>query len=114
VEPKVDAVTGERTLDGWPVGTKWRYPQPKTLEKRMEHAREFRERFQFPADLEFVVDTIGNDFNRQYAAWPDSAYLISNGGKLVYRSQLEDEGFRGVPFSVHIEHMLENSKAVAQ
>lgn len=93
VEERVDQVTGAKDLDGWPVGTCWRYPQPRTLEQRMHHAQVFREKFGFPADLEFVVDTIDNSFNRQYAAWPDSAYMISN-GKLVYRSQLEEEGSR--------------------
>jgi hypothetical protein len=118
VEPRINETTGAvEYLDGWPVGTRWRYPQPRTIEKRFEHAREFRcvfvclcvadfvccltlfilcsQRFSFPLEMEFVCDTIDNSFNRQYAAWPDSVYLISE-GKLVYRSQLEEEGSRGL------------------
>ena len=45
-------------------------------------------------------------FRQLYAAWPDSVYLVRQ-GKLVYRSQLEEEGARAVPFSVHINNMLE-------
>lgn len=109
MEESVDPVSGEKRLDGWPIGTGWRYPQPRTLEQRMEHARLFRSKFKFPAEMEFVVDTIDNSFNRQYAAWPDSVYMVSR-GKLVYRSLLEDEGMRSKPFSYHIEHLLENDK----
>lgn len=99
-------VNGQVDYLGWPIGTKWRYPQPKTLEQRMEHAKEFREKFGFPKDIEFVVDTIDNSFNTLYAAWPDSAYMM-NRGILVYRSQLEDEGLRSNAFSVHIDALLE-------
>ena len=90
MEPVVE---NGKTVDylGWPIGTHWRYPQPKTLEQRMAHAREFREKFGFPKEVEFVVDTIDNSFNSKYAAWPDSAYMMHK-GKLVYRSQLEEEG----------------------
>jgi len=109
VEETVDPKTGEKDYIGWPVGNEWRYPQPKTLAQRMEHAKRFRELFNFPPDLEFVVDSIDNSFNSKYAAWPDSAYLI-HGGKLHYRSQLEEEGFRSSSFSVHIEHLLSSSK----
>jgi len=104
VEETVDG-EGRPDFIGWPVGTEWRYPQPKSLEQRLEHARKFQKLFNFPDDLEFVIDTLDNSFNSQYAAWPDSAYLISK-GKLHYRSQLEDEGFRSSSFSVHIEHLL--------
>lgn len=105
MEETVNPETGEKDLIGWPVGTAWRFPQPKTLEKRIEHAKHFRELFNFPADLEFVVDSMDNSFNSKYAAWPDSAYLIKN-GLLHFRSQLEEEGMRCDSFSVQIEHLL--------
>jgi hypothetical protein len=69
VEEKVNE-DGEKDYDGWPIGTCWRYPQPKTLEERIEHAEKFRKLFKFPDNLEFVVDTIDNSFNSKYAAWP--------------------------------------------
>lgn len=108
VEEAVDPATGERRLDGWPIGTGWRFPQPRTLEQRMEHAKLFQSKFGFPEGMEFVVDTIDNSFNKQYAAWPDSVYMVSD-GLLSYRSLLEDEGMRRLPFSYHIESMLEQS-----
>jgi hypothetical protein len=106
VEESIDAETGEKRLDGWPIGTRWRFPQPKSLEQRLEHARMFRERFSFPAAIEFVVDTIDNSFNRQYAAWPDSAYMMRKGA-LHYRSLLEEGGFRSSVFTKHINALLE-------
>lgn len=51
------------------------------------------------------MDDMSNSFNNAYAAWPDSAYVIHD-GKLVYRSQLEDEGYRAQPFAVQIEALL--------
>ena len=98
---------GQKDYIGWPIGTQWRMPQPKTIEQRIEHAKKFRELFNFPAELEFVADTIDNSFNSQYAAWPDSAYMICK-GKMHYRSQLEAEGFRSSSFSAHIEDLLES------
>ncbi len=106
VEESRDEVTGEKKLDGWPVGTKWRYPQPRTLEQRLDHARTFRELFKMPPTMEFLVDSIDNSFNRAYAAWPDSAYMILS-GKLHYCSVLEDGGFRSSVFSANIDRMLE-------
>ena len=105
MEESTDAATGEKKLDGWPIGTCWRFPQPRTLEQRLAHARKFRELFSFPSELEFVVDTIDNSFNRQYAAWPDSAYMMRNGA-LHYRSMLEEGGFRSSVFSKHIDELL--------
>ncbi len=58
VETLVDPATGETQLDGWPVGTGWRYPQPRTLEQRMAHAQEFRFKFGFPNDLEVTYMNI--------------------------------------------------------
>lgn len=93
-------------LTGWPIGNAWRYPQPRTLQQRMEHAQRFRQLFHFPDELEFCVDTMQNSFNGQYAAWPDSAYVMHK-GKLVYRSHVEDEGLRSKAFTVQIDHLLE-------
>ncbi len=106
MEESRDPETGEKRLDGWPIGTCWRFPQPRSLELRLAHARKFRELFSFPPELEFVVDTIDNSFNRQYAAWPDSAYMMRR-GELHYRSQLEDGGFRSAVFTKHINALLE-------
>lgn len=53
VEESIDEVTGLKRLDGWPVGTKWRYPQPKSLEKRLEHAAEFRFAWPIGVDVSF-------------------------------------------------------------
>lgn len=59
VETVVDAATGTQQLDGWPIGTGWRYPQPRTVEQRMAHAREFRSKFGFPAELEVRERAMG-------------------------------------------------------
>lgn len=91
---------------GWPIGTRWRYPQHKTTEERIKNAKIFQEQFGFPEGLEFVVDSFpNNSFNRSYAAWPDSAYYVHN-SLLAYRGLLEAEGMRMAPFSQDIEKML--------
>jgi len=104
VETLIDPETGEKRLDGWPIGNAYRIPQHKSLEERLQMASQFREDFGMQ-DIEFCVDTMDNSFNKSYAAWPDSAYFIRK-GRLEYRAKLEEEGLRSKPFTHHIEQLL--------
>ena len=112
VEEKRDENGKVVDLEGWPIGTCWRYPQHKCIEDRIRNANEFRDKFGFPHELEFVVDSFpSNSFNSQYAAWPDSAYCVQRGStggepKLTFKGFLEDEGMRQLPFNHAIESLL--------
>jgi len=49
-----------------------------------------------------LVDSIDNDFNNKYSAWPDRAYLIYE-GKLLYVSKINNDGTRNDYWTSEIE-----------
>ncbi len=73
MEETTDA-DGKKTLLGWPIGRTFRYAQPKTLEDRLAMAQRFIEAYDWTVPT--FVDTMANDFNQVYAAWPDRAVVI--------------------------------------
>ena len=92
-------------LDGWPIGHAYRIPQHKTLDERIEQAKQFVE--SFGVDIPMYVDTFDNQFNQAYAGWPDRAYLIRD-GKLEYAGRVDIGGQRKRVFSDDIEEVLKN------
>jgi len=63
--------------DVWPLGKKVCLNQPKTLEERLEAARNFQKDFKF--QIPILVDKMDNNFDTQYASWPERFYIIVNG-----------------------------------
>ena len=61
-------------VEGWPIGSQYNYPQHKTIDDRLNMAKKFIHQYQWP--IPTVIDSIENEFNEKYAAWPDRAYLI--------------------------------------
>mmetsp|Transcript_10887 Transcript_10887/g.34687 ORF Transcript_10887/g.34687 Transcript_10887/m.34687 type:complete len:129 (+) Transcript_10887:605-991(+) len=51
-------------------------PQPKTLEERLERGRSFAKRY--PSQVPVLVDSMANEFDEQYAAWPERFYMLSS------------------------------------
>ena len=77
--------------DGWQKKGSSTVRDPKTLENRqavgLQCTSSFN--FQFPA----VVDTMKDETNIQYAAWPERLYLIDPQGKIAYSGKQGPWGF---------------------
>ena len=68
------------------------YDQPKSLERRVEVAREFIVRMQY--DMEVVVDPIDDAVGLAFAAWPERLYVIDEEGRVAYKGGMGPQGFR--------------------
>lgn len=95
---------GKIELTGWPIGRAYRYPQHKTIDDRVEMAETFITQYDWT--IPTYLDTMSNDFNRIYSAWPDRAFVIHE-GKVVYMSTVDSEGRREGPWTNYIEKMFE-------
>ena len=60
------------------------YPQPGTMEEKMDHARTLKDFYQLPWPV--AVDDLEGTLNIAMDAKPNSAYLIDREGKIVFRS----------------------------
>lgn len=61
-----------------------RYPQPETTDRKLRHARDYRERDQI--DWTIVVDDLEGKLHRALDEKPNSAYLVDPDGTVVFRS----------------------------
>ncbi len=52
-----------------------------------------------------LIDSIDNDFNTKYSAWPDRAYMIYE-GKLIYVSKINNDGSRNNYWTSEIEQFF--------
>lgn len=64
---------------------------PKTLEERRKVAREFAE--QFKISLPILVDTLDDQAEKAFAAWPDRIYVLDAEGKIAYKGGPGPRGF---------------------
>lgn len=60
------------------------YPQPSTMEEKMNHARALKDLYQVPWTV--AVDDLDGTLNFVMDAKPNSAYLMDKDGKIVFRS----------------------------
>jgi hypothetical protein len=71
--------------DQWPAGKIIScLDQPKTLDQRLENARQFKKNFNF--EMPMLVDSMDNSFHTTYGSWPFRFYVIYN-GKLVLKAE---------------------------
>ncbi|CAL9508680.1 hypothetical protein SUDANB121_03605 [Nocardiopsis dassonvillei] len=70
-------------------------PQPRTFERKWEHARELRRHHDLP--FEVAVDGINGAAHRAFSPKPNSAYLIGPEGTILYRAHWanDERGLRG-------------------
>ncbi len=82
--------------DGWQVPQNIRegilIPDPKTLEERRKVAQEFAK--QFKLSISILVDTIDNQMEKAYTAWPDRIYVIDADGKIAFKGEPGPRGFK--------------------
>jgi len=78
-------ITEAHASDEWPIGKTISFcSQPKKLQDRCVLAKKFVDdnQLEFP----MMVDTMENQFDETFAAWPLRFYVIQN-GKLVFKAQ---------------------------
>lgn len=69
-----------------------RFTQCKTLEERIEHAKEFVKDKAYKIPL--VVDSMSDEFMDKYACWPERFFVLEK-GKLVFKTDaIPDVGHR--------------------
>lgn len=90
-------------IEGWPIGSQYNYPQHKTLNDRISMANKFIQQYDWP--IPTFIDTMDNDFNNIYSAWPDRAYLVFE-GKLLYVSKINNDGSRNTAWTSEIEQLF--------
>lgn len=84
--------------DEWPVGETVSFcEQPKTLEARRELARKYKD--MNGMTMEVGVDTMNNEFESVFAAWPLRFYVVRN-GKLEWKAQPNVEHYAYDPTEV--------------
>jgi hypothetical protein len=81
--------------DEWQVDTNETdsvcYSQPKTAEERQAIVKDFIGRFSYAIPL--VVDTMANEAEAAYAAWPERLYVVGADGKIAYKGAMGPSGF---------------------
>jgi len=74
--------------DEWPLGDIVSIKQHKTLKERINAAKELTNDFGF--NIRTVVDTMDNNFEKQFLAWPEQYYFF-RGHEFLTHSVLENE-----------------------
>lgn len=77
--------------DEWPLGVKYIYEQPKEMETRLSIANGFVNDFKF--NLPMLVDTMENQFDSHFAAWPERFYIVKNNTLILVGEPTTDLGF---------------------
>jgi type I thyroxine 5'-deiodinase len=66
------------------------YRQPQTINERLEIARDFVQRYNYPTRL--VVDNIYNSVEEDYSAYPERLYVIAD-DMIAYKGKPGPFGF---------------------
>jgi len=94
--------------DEWPLGVKYCIDQPKTIEERLEIARNFVTEFHF--ELPLLVDTMSNEFDNVFAAWPERFYIAKNNEILLVGEPTTEFGFDRVQLRKNICEFLQGQQ----
>jgi thiol-disulfide isomerase/thioredoxin len=60
------------------------FPQPRTLDAKMAHAKRLRDLFSF--EFEVAVDDVDGTLHRALSPKPNSAYLLAVDGRILFRA----------------------------
>ena len=92
-----------KIVEGWPIGKQYQYPQHKNENERINMANKFINEYKWP--IPTYIDSMDNDFNNNYSAWPDRAYLIFD-NQLLYFSKINNDGSRNTFWTHEIENFF--------
>jgi len=70
--------------DTWPMAFKGEKPSPKDLNQRIKYAQACAAEHGFPVSFRVLVDSMTNDFNAAFGAWPTCYYVVGEDKKLNY------------------------------
>jgi len=82
-------VSEAHASDEWKLGSIVEIPQHRTVNDRLAAATKFQKETGYKIPL--VVDTLDNEFEKTYAAWPERAYIVE-GGRVVYVCDMKEDG----------------------
>jgi len=92
----------------WPLGVKFCITQPKELHQRLEIANKFVNDYNFKIPM--LVDTMGNQFETTFAAWPERFYIVDD-GKLYHIAEPSNEfGFDRMSISASLYRLFKSRK----
>ena len=74
----------------WPIGLKNLVEPQKTLDDRIQRAKEFVKNENPP--FEVLVDTWENNFAEKYKTWPDKYYCIDKNFTIICKSEYGIKG----------------------
>jgi len=80
-------ITEAHAVDEWPVGDPLKIMQPKSTIERISIVRKFKNDYDFL--LPILVDTIDNEYEKTYSAWPIRFYVFHK-NKIVFRSSPDE------------------------
>jgi len=79
-------ITEAHSRDEWPVGINFSFcDQPKDQPSRCKLAKQCIDEHSYPLPL--LVDTMSNQFDNEFAAWPFRFYGINHGNILGFKAQ---------------------------
>jgi hypothetical protein len=64
------------------------YPAHQSLDQKIRHARDFKEQFEIERSV--LVDDLEGTGHRLYGLLPNMTYLISRGGRVLFRADWTD------------------------
>jgi hypothetical protein len=67
------------------------FNQPKTFEERKALAKVLVERLKYRMPL--AIDSIDNQADKLFAAWPERIYILGAGGRVMYKGEMGPFGF---------------------
>lgn len=77
--------------DEWPLGVKFCYNQPRSIDTRLNIAKQFISDFDFKIPM--LADTMDNEFDANFAAWPERFYIVENGKMAMVGVPTNEFGF---------------------
>jgi len=96
--------------DEWPLSKEFKIKQHKTKEERVTAAQ--RMVGEFGSEIAVLVDSMANDFNRQFSVWPERWFLLDTEGKLIHVAYPTTEfGFERKDIEIIITNNLEKKSS---
>jgi len=94
--------------DEWPLSTTFTIKQHKTIEERLAAAQRLVE--EFGSKIPVLVDSMTNEFNREFSVWPERWFLLNTEGKLIFVAYPTSEfGFERSYIDLFVQQELEKN-----
>jgi len=77
--------------DIWPLGKHVSITNHKSIEERMSAAKRMVE--EFGCKIPILLDTMSDEFDKQYAVWPERYYCVKDGKMLMIGNPTHEFGY---------------------